>query len=207
MILIVDLDNTIFETSTIEMSQFKEARQLVEDYTLQHHGVELAHSIFDEMKHIAFDLIAKKYNFPNPLIQQFYQIIESGNYQLKIDTFPDYHYLLQYDYPKYLVTTGLPNLQNAKIEALGIREDFEQVHIDNPTDSNRVFKKGIFQQILAHSQASQAVVIGDNPISELKAGKELGLVTVQRMYGKTQYSEYADYAINSFEDLNRILPV
>ena len=104
------------------------------------------------------------------------------------------------------MTTGFKPLQEAKIQALHLEEKFEQIHIDDILATDRIYKKGIFSKILSSAPylPSDVYIIGDNPDSELKAGKELGCSTIQlAKFGQTK-SVFADHYIHSYHDLDPI---
>lgn len=108
---------------------------------------------------------------------------------------------------KILVTTGLRELQMAKINALGIESDFEMIYIDDPREKPRRHKINIFNEILNETQQrpQEIWVIGDNPESEMKAGKALNMNTIQRKSSSKKSSQYSDYEIDSFEELKEII--
>jgi len=87
---------------------------------------------------------------------------------LNIKAFEDYKVIKTFRKKKVLVTTGLRPLQLAKIKALGIENDFEE--IDDPRLIPRTHKIDIFAQILLNSgkKVEDIWVIGDNPESEIK---------------------------------------
>lgn len=205
MLLILDLDDTIFETKSMDMSLFDPARRVVEEFTLKQYGAEETQQIVNEIKESPFDTVADKYNIPEHIQSRFYLSIQSIAYNLNIKVYDDYRVLRQLTCVKYLVTTGITNLQKAKIDALRIAPDFQEIFIDDPFDKNRKFKKGIFQQIITGIDPKQVWVIGDNPNSELKAGKELGLNTVQRLHENIEKSAHADHVIQTFDELKNII--
>lgn len=209
MILILDLDDTIFPATSLDYSIFDKARSIVEGYTIDTFGPTESARIIEEVKLIPFDILARKYEFPEEIIRSFLKEINSIDYQLDINVFEDYHYLKNLNVEKYLVTAGFSRLQKAKIDALKIEPDFRQVFIDDPFDPNRQFKQQFFEHILDTTKMppENTWVIGDNPSMELKAGKTLNLNTIQRLNPHNQRSEYADHTIFSFEDLSLILNV
>lgn len=99
----------------------------------------------------------------------------------------------------------MTNLQKAKIEALGISSDFKDIFVDDPFDSNRKQKIGLFQEISKTKVPNQYWVIGDNPESELKSGKSLGMNTIQRITEEQKVSVYSYYSIRTFNELEGIL--
>ena len=108
---------------------------------------------------------------------------------------------------KILVTTGLSELQNAKIDALGIRDDFTRIIIDDPRIEPRNTKYKIFQEILksTNKSADQIWVIGDNPKSEIAAAYNLGMNTIQRKSNTKTRSKMAKYYVSNFSELSNIL--
>lgn len=205
MILILDLDGTIFETKSMDMSIFDPARKIIEEFSIRTLGGEISNEIIEELKSYPFDIVANKYQFPNQLRQQFYKVIQGIDYDLAIKPYADYSALKQLNLEMYLVTTGISKLQKAKIEALKIASDFNDVFIDDPFEPRRKHKLGLFQEISESKDPSQFWVIGDNPDSELKAGKDLGMNTVQRINQNQDRSKLSDYSIISFNELEEIL--
>jgi len=200
-LLILDLDDTIFETKSIDPQIFDPLIQLIHDYASAKYDQETTEKITQALWHRPFDVVANKFNFSQEIIDSFYHTINQLSFDLNISTFPDYHFLKTLPFPKILVTTGFQSLQKAKIKALEIESDFTSIYIDDPSQDNRIYKKGIFTQIINQHQldASQIWVIGDNPDSELKAGRTLGMSTIQIIKGNTPASSNADYHISSYE--------
>lgn len=203
--LILDLDDTIFRTKSMDMAVFDPARQLIEDFALEEYGSEVSNEIIEEMKKSPFDVVANKYQFPDNLSLQFYEVIQSLDYDLSIEPFEDYDALRRLNVPMYLVTTGMPKLQKAKVAALDIANDFVDIFIDNPFNLQRKYKAGIFRDILEHHESTQLWVVGDNPNSELKAGKDLGMNTIQRIGVNGEKSVFSDYVIHTFHEIEAIV--
>src|SRR5690606_37299540 len=75
-------------------------------------------------------------------------------------------------------TTGFADLQWSKIRRMGVEKDFLEVHVVDP-DTSSLIKKDVFADILQRKSydASEVLVVGDDPASEIKAAKELGIDT------------------------------
>ena len=206
--LIVDLDDTIFQTSSIGMDVFSVAiSSLRTSDELIVMGVALD-SMIEELWSTPSDYVFRKYEVPHHIVSRFYIDVASIDYKtLDIQPYDDYAILKSLSIDQVLVTTGLRELQWAKINALGIAKDFIQIKIDDPRDDPRIRKIGIFRQILmeARLQPSDIWVIGDNPESELKAAKALGMKTIQRRSQTKASSCYADFEIPSFAELKQLL--
>lgn len=202
--LILDLDNTIFPTNSIQFDHFLPAVEIVEKHLLQNFDKAKTRSIIELLWSVPFDTVSKKYNFPEKVNADFYKTIQTLDYDFEIKTYADYPFLRKLEERKILVTTGFEKLQLAKIRALEIRNDFEAVFVDDPSDSNRIFKKGIFENILKKEnlQPSEVWVIGDNPNSEIAAAKVLGIRTIQVMRPEANFQPEGDFSIESFEELD-----
>ena len=205
--LIVDLDDTLFETRSIAPSTFKPALEPIERFGKAHYSADLFQKMVEDLWSYPFDLVAGKYGIPLAIQDEFYKILATMNYQLNINPFNDYKALKEIDRRKILVTTGVRKLQEAKIDSLEIESDFEAIFIDDPKDEARKHKIGWFRDIIGRyrSSPSEIWVIGDNPEAELKAGKTLGMRTVQRLKQHGTRADTADHAIRTFFELKAII--
>ena len=206
-LLIFDLDDTLFETKSISKKSVKPIIDKFENLLLKRFGEVMTKKIVPELWKFPFDFVAQKYNFDNNLNSEFACLINEYEYQLNIKTFEDFGIIQNLQQEKILVTTGFLKLQNAKIRALGIEKEFGEIYIDNILDSKRIHKKGIFKNILLEKNINPNLiyVIGDNPNSELKAGFELNLNTIQVAKLGQEKSEYAKHYIIDFNELITIL--
>lgn len=207
MLLIVDLDDTIFETKSMNPKIFQPVMDIIEDYFTTHFGATKTQTVLADMWKFPFDVVVKKHAIPTIIQDQITRKLDSLEYELNISVFDDYAYLKQLTYPKILVTTGFPKLQYTKLKALNITDDFEAIYIDNPLDKNRKYKQGIFQEIQARKgiESQHTWVIGDNPNSELIAGSNLGMRTIQRLKRGEDKASFVDYGISTFRELGQIL--
>ena len=205
-LLILDLDDTIFPTQSMNPDTFRPVFEIIEHFAQQRVPPADGQQIIQDLWRYPFDTVAQTYQIPDRVKQEFFTTLDQIDYQLQIETFADYSILKALPIPKILVTTGFRNLQLAKIAALGIEPDFEQIHIDDPRAEPRIHKQGIFQQILNDQwySAEQIWVIGDNPASELQAGKALGMRTVQRLGTEKQRAPWVEFELRSFAELEEV---
>ena len=206
--IILDLDDTIFPTKSMDASVFDPILANLKDYYVRNRPDISSDDVISELWSNPIDTVFSRYNTPGEVIADFYNGIAEIDYSiLNISPFSDYKMVSELKGKKILVTTGLRELQLGKIDALGIEHDFESIHIDDPRISPRKYKKLIFQQILneCNMAPKEVWVIGDNPESELKAGKQLGMNTIQRMSGFKPFTRYADHVIHSFDELIHII--
>jgi putative hydrolase of the HAD superfamily len=205
--LILDLDNTIFETKSIKPEIFKPILDVIEEYYHSINEYSIGQQLFQEFWSVPMDKVFAKYNTPKKIRDQAFDKFNKIDFHLKIKTYGDYDVLKSIQKEKILVTTGYEKLQIAKIKALNIKKDFKEIFIDNPISENRKYKLGIFKEILQKEnlQPKEVWVLGDSADNEIKAGKELGMNTIQRLNNGDTKSNLSDYGISSFHELHKII--
>ena len=206
-LLIFDLDDTLFETKSIEGKAVKPIFDKFKGILIKKFGRQLTEQILPDLWKYPFDFVAQKYKFDNHQNAEFARLVHAQEYNLNIQTFDDFSVVESLSQEKILVTTGFSKLQHAKIDSLGIKEQFSEIYIDDILSPKRIHKKGIFQKILLERKIDPTLVyiIGDNPNSELKAGFELGLQTVQVAKFEQERSIFAKYCISDFNELVAVL--
>lgn len=117
-------------------------------------------------------------------------------------TYGDMHHVTSLSYEKILVTAGDTEVQQKKIARVGFAQHFSEIHIDITGD-----KEPIFKDIMARRglESRRIMVVGDNPSTELGAGKRLGMVTVQTLRPTVVRWAEAEFHIMSFTELEPIL--
>lgn len=206
-LIIFDLDDTIFETRTITKKSISSILEEFKSVVIHKYGSKLTNQIISDFWGFPFDVIAQKYQLDEYVKLEMIKSINQSNFELNIKPYKDFDFFNKIDIEKILVTTGFDKIQQAKIKSLGIERMFSKIYIDNILDPNRIFKKGIFTKIINEKKIKKELVyiIGDNPESELKAGYELGLQTIQVAKLKQKKSKYSTYIIYDFNELNDII--
>ena len=163
-------------------------------------------TIVNELWQRPFDIVLKKYNIPLSTISTSIDLLENLDLNLKISTFQDYTFIKNIQTLKFLVTTGLTSLQNAKIKALNIENDFEKIVINDSLKETKT-KQEIFYDLKAEYNLipEQTYVIGDNAESEIKAGNALNFTTIQILRANVIKGDNARHYINSFNELDVII--
>ena len=90
----------------------------------------------------------------------------------------------------------------------GIEELFDEIIIEaNDDPLNRKGKKQIFQELMEKYGwlPWEIMVVGDNPYSELKAGKELGMITVQTLRPDVFSVDGFDHFVSGFSEIIELL--
>ena len=107
----------------------------------------------------------------------------------------------------FVVTSGFRRLQDSKIEALGLKSNFEGLYVDAIDEPDRRGKEGLFRGILERYRFEPAsvLVVGDNPESEIEAGNRLGMPTVQILRPGVIRGTTATHYIHDLGALRRLL--
>ncbi|AKD04706.1 HAD family hydrolase [Pontibacter korlensis] len=198
--LILDLDNTIYPVPSIGDELFKPLFDLITDCGEYKGEFE---EIKKDMMRIPFQKVAKKYEFSEQLTEKGDQLLKDLTYDKEMSPFEDYATIRDISCKKFLVTTGYTKMQQSKVDRLGLEKDFDEVHIVDPSISGKT-KKDIFKDILDRHgfDATDVLVVGDDPESEIKAGKELGIDTV--LYTKN-VTKTEGQSISDFSQLKEFL--
>lgn len=200
--IIYDLDNTLYAVPSIAKQLFAPLYDLLES-----HGLEGDHlsAVKADLKRKPFQLVAEKYGFSPELKQQGNDLLNRLTYTGPIQPFPDYPTIKTLPGERFLVTTGFNNLQWSKIRGMGIDKDFSEIHIVDPLASTQT-KKDVFADIMDRYGLvpSEVLVVGDDPDSELRAARELGIDTV--LYDSLNLfpNATATYRINSLKELSHL---
>lgn len=199
---IYDLDNTVFPVPSIGDKLFASLFRLIQENGQFTGSFD---KIRDEIMRTPFQVVAQKYHFSPELTRQGIALLRNLIYEGDMQPFPDYAEIRRIPGDRFLVTTGFRKLQESKIRALGIAADFRQVIVVDPDTSDKT-KKDIFAGIIGQHgyQPAQVLVIGDDPASEIKAARELGLDTV--LYDKENRHPHAvaTFRISDFRELARL---
>lgn len=202
-VAIFDLDNCLLDARAVG-SLFEPALNAVRQANQGALPPDRLEEALEQCWYTAFDLVAERYGFTQAMRaagwHQFSQMQVTGPLQ----GYPDIALVPRIPLRRYLVTSGFRRLQDSKIDALGIRPWFEQVVIDAIDDpSGHQGKQAIFAQILAREGCppQSALVVGDNPLSELAAGRALGATTVQTVRPGVAPWALADHQVDGLEGL------
>ena len=174
--LILDLDNTIYPVSSIAENLFEQFFEMLDKDPDVDSSV--IHQAKSEITRRPFQQVADDFNFSQSFKDKGIELLNIITYNGPMQPYTDYRYIKEITIDKFLVTTGFTKLQNSKITKLGIANDFKEIHIVDPEISPKT-KKDIFQNLMDKYgyQPADILVIGDDPESEIKAAKALGIDT------------------------------
>ncbi|HKW76617.1 MAG TPA: HAD family hydrolase [Terriglobales bacterium] len=112
----------------------------------------------------------------------------------------------------YIVSFGEPEIQRAKVKALGLENHTAIDHIYYADRDQLLTKEAAFKKIQEDLQlpACEMLIVGDRPMREIRAGKELGMHTVRIRHGEfaTQEprgaEEEPDFEIRTISAITRL---
>jgi putative hydrolase of the HAD superfamily len=201
--IILDLDNTIYPVSSIGEKLFRRLFELIQESGEYSGDFE---SIRTEIMRTPFQKVAKAFAFSNKLYKECMQLLSNLTYDEPMSPFEDYAELQFVKLPKFLVTVGFLNMQQSKVRQLGIENDFEAIFIIDPEVSG-LTKKDIFREIMKKEfyNPVDLLIVGDDPESELKAARELGIDAV--LYDRESKCNTPDdlISISSFRELGKYI--
>lgn len=202
---IYDLDNTIYGVPTIGDALFAPLFELIQSRGDFQGSFE---QVRQDIMRQPFQVVAAHYRFSQDLTREGIDLLRHLEYEGDIQPFADYGEILLIPGERFLVTTGFIRLQESKIRGMGIEEDFREIHIVDPDTSSKT-KKDVFADILhRHAfQPAEVLVIGDDPGSEIKAARDLGLDTVLYDKYRRHPGALATFRISDFGDLRNLLEV
>src|SRR5690606_38856295 len=201
--IIYDFDNTIYSVKSIGKELFTPLFDLIASTRQHEEGIE---QIKKDLMGKPFQVVAEEHGFSEELIQQGTELLRNLTYKGEIQPSDDYGEIKHIPGDRYLVTTGFNDLQWSKIKRMGIEGDFEEIHVVDPDISNRT-KKDVFADILQRKNyaVSEVLVVGDDPDSEIKAAKELGIDTALVDRENQQHSSNCTVKTTNFKDLREWL--
>jgi len=207
-VAIFDLDNCLLDAramGTLFESAFVAIRR-ANNGTL---SPDLLEDAIDQCWYTAFDLVADRFGFSTAMRDAGWHEFEQMEMRPPLSGYADIGLLPSLPVRKYLVTSGFRRLQQSKIDALGIAPWFERVVIDAINEPGPHGKGRIFAEILAQEGCTpqQVLVVGDNPLSELAAGRALGMVTVQTVRPGVSAWDAADHRVAGLEGVQQLLAV
>ncbi len=191
--VVFDLDDTLYDCtgSLIEASRRRAAKAMVEAglpcteeevYQLQKDLAE-KHGPY----HLVFNEIVNKYHADNELVNIAYKAYNSSEVsEIKLfpDVIPTLIELKDKGYKLFLLTVGIHERQEKKIQILKLKPYFDEIVI-NDQEVGPLMEDCIRDLLERHAVSfREAVMVGDKVRDELRIAKSLGMVTVQMLHGR-----------------------
>lgn len=218
--VIFDLDDTLYDCTglLIDASRRRAAKAMVEA------GLpcseEEVHSLQKELteKHgpyyLVFNEIVNRYKADRKLVSLAYKAY-NGSEVVDIKPFPDVIPTLQElkgkGYKLFLLTVGVYERQEKKIQILGLKPYFDEIIINDQEIGLRM-EDCILDILGRHSiSTGETVMVGDRVRDELRVAKSMGMTTIQMLHGRFKSEPVAngydkpDYKIKRIFQIPTIL--
>lgn len=201
--IVFDLDNCVAAADEAGEALFEPAFTAMRSANHGRLSEEALRAAFADCWRHALDFVAKKHDFSDEMLAAGWRAFRDIAVERPLRGYADLPQLAKLPLPRILVTSGFRRLQESKIAALGIRDLFEEIHLDAIDEEPRRRKPEIFADILSRRgwPARQVLVVGDNADSELAAGNALGMPTVQILRPGVPPASNARWRIKGFAEL------
>ena len=191
MILVLDLDDTLYEEQTFVLSGFRHVAEWLSKQTSSSEKLlfeSLIQELADNGRGKVFDEILKELKiFSSENLRECIRIYRG--HKPIITLFPGAKEVLaRYStVPLYLVTDGDPSVQNSKIDALNIRNRFRKIYTTGSLGEE--WKKPslkAFSEIVDFEgvDISELVYVGDDPNKDFVQLNSVGAQTIRVMTGR-----------------------
>lgn len=201
--IIFDLDNTIYLVSSIGERLFKTLFGMIAD---SGEYIGSFDALKAEIMRRPFQYVVADFGFSDKLKHECFEHLKNLTYDLPIEPVENYDTTRSIQCTRFLVTTGFTNLQNSKIDQLGIRTDFEKIVIIDPFETAKT-KRDIFKELLIRYafKLEEVLVVGDDLNSEIKAAKELGIECVLYDFRSVYSSDEKQTVIRNLSELKQYI--
>ncbi|HHT9105102.1 MAG TPA: uridine diphosphate-N-acetylglucosamine-binding protein YvcK [Candidatus Wujingus californicus] len=191
--VIFDLDDTLYDCtgSLIEASRRRAAKSMVEAglpctedeaYQLQKELAE-KHGPY----HPVFNEIVNRFHADPKLVSTAYKAYNSSEVvgiKPFSDVIPTLKELRERGYKLFLLTVGVHERQEKKINILGLKSYFDEIVV-NDQEIGLLMEDCIRDLLGRHNiNFKEAVMVGDRARDELRIAKSLGMITIQMLHGR-----------------------
>lgn len=222
-----DLDHTLWD---YESNCAETLQELYRRYGLEHRGVasfpEFLKTFFRINNHLWDDYDRGHIHRDVLRFERFHRVLKEvgvDDYEMSLRLSHDYvsespggknlmpqaietlDYLVS-AYPLYIITNGFDEIQSKKLASSGIHKYFKKI-ITSEQAGYKKPQREIFDYALRQDgfQSHQAIMIGDNLLTDMAGARNAQLDHVFFNPGKIIHQESVTYEINNLEELKSIL--
>ncbi len=205
--IIFDLDHCLAAPDEIDPRLFQPALDAIRAANQGTLSPEALEAALQDTWFLPLDFVAAKHGFSESMLAAGYKAFLEVEVREPMHGYGDLELLRELGEMRFLVTSGFRPLQESKIRALGIAPFFDAIEIDAINEADRKGKQGVFADLLArfNLRPEEVVVVGDNPDSELEAGRRLGIRTVQILRPGVARSSNASDHVRDLAELRSLL--
>jgi FMN phosphatase YigB (HAD superfamily) len=168
------------------------------------------------LRHIDAE-VTRHFGVENPeeisrIAREAYFKFPVGKLSLFPGSLPLLRFLAKRGVRNFVVSFGEPKTQHAKVKALGLDREPSVEKIYFADRNNVLTKEAAFRKIQKRTRLKpgEILVVGDRPMREIRAGRELGMHTVRLRHGefKSQVplgpEEEPDYVIRNISEVRKL---
>jgi len=218
--VIFDLDDTLYDCTglLIDASRRRAARAMVEAGLpcTEEEVYRLQKELTDKYGpyHLVFNEIVNKYHADNKLVRIAYKAYNSSEVS-EIKPFPyvisTLKELKDKGYNLFLLTVGVHERQERKINILGLKPYFDEIVISDQEIG--LLMEDCIRDLIKRRDinAGEVAMVGDRIREELRVAKSLGMTTIQMLHGRfkneltTNGCDKPDYKIKRIFQIPTIL--
>ncbi len=200
-LIIFDLDNTLFDT--YGQLGAKVLENMIKRMKRAGLTDEQAETMRKKYMQTGFRILARQMKLLSRIRKIGMDTYKSMDLA-RIKPFDDIKMIKDLPQEKALVTSGTKEVQMKKVEILGIKKLFNEIVVDEASSHKN--KQKIFEKLMKkhHAKSCEVMVVGDNSESEIRAGSNLGMITVQ-MLRRPFLRGKADYYVKDLYEVKKIL--
>ena len=214
--IILDLDDTLYKEIDFIKSGFLEVSSYLSmkyQYSQDFIYNELLLDFIKGVRKNNFNIMLEKINANKEELEKLIEIYRyhKPNIYLCHDSREILNYLKE-RYKLALITDGIIKTQNNKIDALGIRDFFDMIIINEIANGIDKSSKEPFIKLMNVLKISpnNSVFIGDNPLKDFIIPKKLGMLSIRikrigGIYSDFPLTDDVDYEILDLNKLKQIL--
>lgn len=191
--VIFDLDDTLYDCtgSLIDASKKRAAKAMVEAGLpcTEDEAYQMQKELADQYGpyHHVFNEIVQKFNADHTLVNIAYKAYNSSEVsEIKLfhDVIPTLTELKEKDYKLFLLTVGVHERQEKKIQILGLRPYFDEIIISDQ-EIGLLMEDCIRDLITRHQlNPREIAMVGDKAREELRIAKSFDMTTIQVLHGR-----------------------
>jgi FMN phosphatase YigB (HAD superfamily) len=205
--IIFDLDNCLVPGDAIGSAAYQPAFDAIRSANNDTLSDAALGAAFADMWRHPLDDVARRHRFTPAMLAAGWQVFARMEVRAPMQGYPDLGVLAELPVPRFLVTTGFRRLQESKLAALGLNAQFTEICIDVVDEPGRKGKQQLFREIQKTYgfTPQQVLVVGDNADSEIQAGNDLGMTTVQILRAGVPFGRNAVHHIHGLHELRGFL--
>jgi len=205
--VIFDLDNCLSAAEAVGQELLEPVFATIRRHSLGHFSESDMTAIIVDLWRLPLDDIFDKYRFPQATRDATWNTYSQLEVKKPMQAYDDIGILPELPVMRFLVTTGFRRFQESKIRALGISSLFTEIRVDAIDEAGKKGKQNHFADIMERRRLrpEEVMVVGDNAESEIVAGNNLGLTTVQILRPGVPRGTNADHYIEGLAGLRRLL--